>query len=53
VIATLLVLLAAARARVSAIWASDRLITARRRSIGSPTNFGVNSSANVTYTTGC
>jgi transposase len=53
VIAALLVLLADVHARVSAILASDRVISARRRSLGSPTNFGVNSSANATCTTGC
>jgi transposase len=53
VIAALLVLLADVRARVSAIWASDRVITARRRSLGSPTNLGVNSSVNASCTTGC
>ena len=53
VIAALLVLLATARARVSAICASDRVIITRRCSLGSPTNLGVNSSSNATCTTGC
>lgn len=53
VIAALLVLLADARARVSEICASDRVLTARRRSLSSPTNLSVNSSANATCTTGC
>jgi transposase len=52
VIATLLVLLATARARVFAICAGsgDR---SRRRSLGSPTNLGVRLSANATFTSGC
>ncbi|MFI5244318.1 MAG: transposase, partial [Gemmatimonadales bacterium] len=53
VIAALLALLADVRACVSATWASERVITARHRSLNSPTNLGLNSSANVTYTTGC
>ncbi len=52
VIAALLVLVAAARVRVAAIDVWDRVRSARR-SLGSPTNLGVNSSANATYTTGC
>ena len=52
VIAALLVLVAAARVRVAAIGVWDRVRSARR-SLGSPTNLGVNSSANVTCTTGC
>ena len=52
-IAALLVLLADVRARVSAIWASDRVISARRRSLGLPTNLSVTASVNATYTTGC
>ncbi len=51
-IAAVLVLLADARARVAAI-ASDRVMIARRRSFGSPTNLAVNSSVNATCTTGC
>ena len=53
VIAALLVRLANVRARVSAICAADHAITARRCSLGSPTNVGVNSPANATCTTGC
>jgi transposase len=53
VIAALLVLLADARARVSAIYATDRVIIARRRSLGYLANLAVNSSTNVTYTTRC
>jgi transposase len=53
VIAALLMLLADARARVLAICASDRVIAPRRRSLGSPTNLDINSSANATCTTGC
>src|SRR6202171_1888328 len=43
VIAALVVRLANVRARVSAICAADHAITARRCSLGSPTNVGVNS----------
>jgi transposase len=53
VFAALWVLLAAARARVSAIRATERVIIARRRSLGYLANLAVNSSTNVTYTTGC
>ena len=53
VIAALLVLVADVRARVSAIYELVRMITNRRRSLGSPTNLGVNSSANATCTTDC
>jgi hypothetical protein len=53
VIAALLVLLADVRARVSPIWASDRVISARRCSLGLQTNLGVTASVNATYTTGC
>jgi transposase len=53
VVAALLVLLADARVRVSAICATDRVIIARRRSLGYLANLAVNSSTNGTYTTGC
>ena len=53
VIAGLLVLLAHARGRVSAICATDLVLIARRRSLGYRANLAVNSSTNVTYTTGC
>jgi len=53
VIAALLVLVTDVRVRVPAIYGSVRMITDRRRSLGSPRNLGVNSSANATCTTGC
>jgi hypothetical protein len=52
VIAALLVLLAYACARVSAICATDLVLIARRRWLGYLANLAVNSSTNVAYTTG-
>jgi len=53
VLATLLVLVAAARRRVAAITAWHRLISATRGRFTQPTTLVVNSSAAATCTTGC
>ena len=53
VIVALLVLLADACARVSAIFALVDGIIARRRSLGYLAKLAVDPSANITYTTGC